>query len=145
MWAHFLKCKIHRATVTDANLHYRGSVTIDRALIAAAGLRPYERVDIYNISNGERFHTYVIEGGPGEICLNGAAAWKVKKGDLVIIASYVWLDEREVATHEPTLVYVDESNRIFSIRKDVVAGEVDDVPGGMRHEDSDVGGTIHVI
>lgn len=135
MWAHFLKCKIHRATVTDANLHYRGSVTIDRTLIQAAGLRPYERVDIYNITNGERFHTYVIEGGPGEICLNGAAAWKVKKGDLVIIAAYAWLDEREVARHEPTLVYVDEKNQIASVRKDVVAGEMDEVRGDMGHEE----------
>jgi len=120
--------------VTDANLHYRGSVTIDRTLIAAAGLRPYERVDIYNITNGERFHTYVIEGGHGEICLNGAAAWKVNKGDLVIIASYCWLDEKEIAKHEPTLVYVDEHNEISSIRKDVVAGETEEIPGGMGHE-----------
>lgn len=115
MWVEYLKCKIHRATVTEANLHYRGSITIDRNLLEASGLRPFEKVEIYNITNGERFATYVIEGPAGVICLNGAAAWKAKKDDLVIIASYCWLDDKEAREHKPRLVYVDEVNRVTNI------------------------------
>lgn len=115
MLTHFLKCKIHRATVTDANLHYKGSITIDRALMEAAGLRVFERVEVYNITNGERFATYVIEGGPGTICLNGAAAWKAKPDDLVIIASYCLLDDKEAQTHVPRQVYVGPKNEITNV------------------------------
>jgi aspartate 1-decarboxylase len=107
-----LKSKIHRATVTDADLNYEGSVSIDPALIDSARLRPFERVEIYNCNNGERFATYVIEGKPGEICLNGAAARLVHRGDLVIIACYAELDEAEAARHQPALVFVDEKNRV---------------------------------
>ena len=108
-----LKCKIHRATVTEANLHYEGSITIDRQLMDAAGLIEYEQVHIYDIDNGNRFSTYAIAGEPGSgvICLNGAAARMVSKGDLVIIACYAAYDEGELADFHPKLVYVDGGNR----------------------------------
>ena len=108
-----LKCKIHRATVTEANLHYEGSITIDRALMDAAGLIEYEQVHIYDIDNGNRFSTYAIAGEPGSgvICLNGAAARMVSKGDLVIIACYASYEEKELAGFKPKLVYVDGRNR----------------------------------
>lgn len=107
-----LKCKIHRATVTDADLNYEGSVSIDSALIEAAGLREFERVEIYNCNNGQRFATYVIFGKPGEICLNGAAARLVHRGDLVIIAAFASMTEAEANIHKPKLVFVDEKNKI---------------------------------
>jgi aspartate 1-decarboxylase len=107
----FLKCKIHRAVVTDANLGYEGSISIDPRLCEEAGLHVFERVEIYNCHNGSRIATYVIHGKPGEICLNGAAARHAQVGDPVIIAGYVELEPGEVASHEPSLVYVDERNR----------------------------------
>ncbi len=108
-----LKSKIHRVTVTDANLDYEGSITIDENLIVAADIVPYEQVDIYNVSNGERFSTYVIKGkkGTGVVCLNGAAARKASKGDIVIIASYVAVDDSAVKKWVPKCVYVDGKNR----------------------------------
>lgn len=105
-----LKSKIHRATVTDANLNYAGSISLDPVLIEAADLVEFERVEIYNCNNGSRFATYVIVGGPGEVCLNGAAARLVQPGDIVIVASYANYDADEVRAHKPKLVYVDESN-----------------------------------
>ena len=116
-----LKCKIHRATVTEAVLHYEGSITIDETLMEAAGLIEYEQVHIYNIDNGNRFSTYVIRGerDSGVICVNGAAARKVSKGDLLIIANYAAYDEKELAEFRPTLVYVDEKNRITSVKRKV--------------------------
>lgn len=107
-----LKAKIHRATVTDANLNYEGSISICPKLIEAAGLRIFETVDIYNINNGARFTTYVIKGNTGEICLNGAAARMVHRGDLVIIANYAQYTEQEADKHEPKVVFVDEKNQI---------------------------------
>ncbi|MCA1933602.1 MAG: aspartate 1-decarboxylase [Calditerrivibrio sp.] len=109
------KAKIHRATVTDADLNYEGSITIDEDLLDASGIIPYEKVDIYNITNGARFSTYVIVGkrGSGEICLNGAAARMVQKGDLVIIVSYGIYDEEEIKNHKPVVVHVDSKNRII--------------------------------
>lgn len=108
-----LKCKIHRATVTDANLNYVGSITIDRDLMDAAGLLDHEQVSIVNINNGARFETYVIEGqrGTGTICLNGAAARLVQAGDLVIILAYGWMSPEEAQTHIPKVVMVDSHNR----------------------------------
>ena len=108
-----LKSKIHRATVTDANLQYRGSVTIDPLLMEAADLLEFERVEIYNVTNGERFATYAIPGmpGKGEIVINGAAAHKAGTGDIVILASYAVYDDAEARDHRPSLVYVDEKNR----------------------------------
>ncbi len=108
-----LKSKIHRATVTDANLHYQGSVTIDPLLLEAADILEHERIEIYNVTNGERFATYAIPGKPGkgEICINGAAAHKATAGDLVILATYAEYEAEELRDHHPTLVFVDEQNR----------------------------------
>lgn len=110
-----LKSKIHRATVTDANLHYQGSVTVDPLLMEAADLLEWERVEIYNVTNGERFATYAIPGRPGagEIVINGAAAHKAGRGDVVILATYASYDEAVVRSHRPSLVFVDEANRIL--------------------------------
>lgn len=109
-----LKSKIHRATVTGADLQYEGSVTVDPLLLEAADLVVHERVEIYNITNGERFATYVIPGTPGkgEVVLNGAAAHKASPGDLVILCSYATYEEVELPVHEPKLVFVDAANRI---------------------------------
>jgi aspartate 1-decarboxylase len=111
-----LKSKIHRATVTEANLNYVGSITIDKDLLEASGIHPYEQVHIVNINNGERLVTYAIEGpsGGGDICLNGAAARLVHKGDLVIIISYRQLEEAQMAGYAPTVVFVDQHNRPVS-------------------------------
>jgi aspartate 1-decarboxylase len=122
----FLRCKIHRATVTEANLDYEGSITIDRNLLDAAGLVPYEKVEIYNVTRGTRFETYAIEGEPGrgDICLNGAAAHMVEVGDLVIIACYCALEPDEIDTHRPALVFVDRENRIKSVKHAEIASTV---------------------
>ena len=122
----FLRCKIHRATVTEANVDYEGSITIDRDLLDAAGLLPYDKVEIYNVTRGTRFETYAIEGEPGarDICVNGAAAHLVEVGDRVIIACYCTLEPREIATHTPTLVFVAEGNRIKSIKRAETSGTV---------------------
>jgi aspartate 1-decarboxylase len=107
-----LKSKIHRATVTDADLNYEGSITIDADLCRAARIHPFEKVDIYNCNNGERFATYVIIGGPGEVCVNGAAARLVQRGDIVIIASYAVIDERAAEGYQPIVLRVDAKNRV---------------------------------
>ena len=106
-----LKCKIHRARVTGAVLDYEGSISICPDLIKAAGLLPWEKVDIYNINTGHRFSTYVIEGKPGDICLNGAAARLVQAGDLVIICAYVSMPTGVAPSYQPTVVLVDDQNR----------------------------------
>lgn len=108
-----LKSKIHRAVVTGADLNYEGSIAIDKKLIKAANLNKFERVEIYNINNGERFATYVIEGKDGEISLNGAAARLVQKNDLIIIACYAQIDEKEINSFKPKIVFVDEKNAIL--------------------------------
>jgi aspartate 1-decarboxylase len=108
-----LKSKIHRATVTDANLNYTGSISLGPEFLKAADLLEFEQVDIYNCNNGERFHTYVILGKPGEVCLNGAAARKVQPGDIVIIASYAEYENSEAIEHKPLLIYVDGMNEIL--------------------------------
>jgi len=109
-----LKSKIHRARVTDGNIAYEGSITIDKKLMEAADILPYEQVHILNINNGARFHTYAIEGkeNGGEICLNGAAARLVAKGDIVIILTYHEMEEEQCRNYHPKLVYVDAENRI---------------------------------
>jgi len=109
-----LKCKLHRACVTHAELDYDGSCAIDRNLMDKAGILPYEQIQIYNITNGERFTTYAIEAEAGSriISINGAAAHKASPGDRVIICAYAGLDEKELATFKPSLVYLDEQNFI---------------------------------
>ncbi|MFN9719209.1 MAG: aspartate 1-decarboxylase [Planctomycetota bacterium] len=108
-----LKSKIHRATVTDASLHYEGSITIDPLLMEATDIVEWEQVDVYDINNGNRLTTYAISGkrGSGVICLNGAAARLVQVGDLVIICSYAEYSEEERTTHQPTIVLVDGQNK----------------------------------
>ena len=114
MLRQILNGKIHRATVTDAHIDYEGSVTIDKSLMEAAGIEPYEKVLIANLANGSRLESYAIEGeaGSGEICLNGGAAKHGKPGDLVIILTFAVLTEEEMKTHQPKLVYVDSKNRV---------------------------------
>ena len=116
MLRHFLLGKIHRATVTRADLDYQGSITLDPLLIQAAGFMENEKIDIYDVTNGARLSTYVIPGefGGGEVGINGAAAQIVRKGDLVIIASYAWMTEEEASIRRPNVVFVDEQNQILS-------------------------------
>jgi aspartate 1-decarboxylase len=111
----FLKAKLHRATVTSADLNYEGSISLDRALCRAAGLLEFEQVDVYDITNGARFTTYVIYGEPGQVQINGAAAHLVQPGDRVIVAAYVQLDAAEVARHCPKVVLLGEKNAIHSV------------------------------
>ena len=115
-----LKAKIHRATVTGADLDYEGSIAVDRQLLKAANIREFERVDIYNCNNGERFSTYIILGEPGQVALNGAAARKVLPGDEVIIASYAQMTDAEANDFEPTVVLVHKDNRIKSIKQKAI-------------------------
>lgn len=113
-----LKSKLHRVTVTHAELHYEGSCAIDQDLLDAADIREYQQIDIYNVNNGERFTTYAIsaERGSGIISVNGAAARKAAPGDLLIIATYAMYEEAELAKFEPDLVYVDSRNRMMNQR-----------------------------
>lgn len=108
-----LKSKIHRATVTEAQLHYEGSVTVDDDLLEAANIVEFEQVHIYNVTNGNRLITYAIRGqaGSGTICINGAGAHLVSPGDLIIICTYAEFDESEIETHRPKVVHVDAKNR----------------------------------
>lgn len=112
-----LKSKIHRAHVTETNIHYEGSITIDKTLMDEADILPYEQVQIVNINNGARFETYVIEGHPnsGEICLNGAAARLAVPGDIVIILSYSTIEEDNTHNFTPRVVHVDEKNKLANI------------------------------
>jgi aspartate 1-decarboxylase len=114
MYRIMLRSKIHRATVTDADLNYEGSITVDRSLMDAAGILPYEQVMISNLNNGERFETYVIPGrkGAGQICLNGPTARKGQKGDRIVIFCYELYPEEELNKFKPTIIVVDEKNRI---------------------------------
>ncbi len=116
------KSKIHRASITDANLEYEGSLTIDQDLMDAADILPYEKVDVVNINTGDRFTTYAIIGkrGSGEICLNGGAARLGQKGDLVIIITYAHLSEQEIQTFESKAVLVDKDNKIKSIHTEPI-------------------------
>ena len=117
-----LKCKIHRATVTEANLDYIGSLTVDENLMDESGLIEYEKIQVLNITNGNRIETYVIKGkrGMGEICANGAAAHKIHKGDLIIIASYCQLNSIESTRHTPKIVHVNPKNQIIDIKDAVI-------------------------
>lgn len=126
MLLNMFKGKIHRATVTEANLNYVGSITIDSTLLEASGILPGERVQIVNNNNGARLETYVIKGeaNSGVICLNGAAARLVQPGDNVIIIAYAWLDQEEAKTFEPKVVFVDENNRIAETSNEEKHGEI---------------------
>ena len=126
MMRKMLRAKIHRATVTQADVDYEGSITIDRRLMDATDLLPNEAVCVWNVANGNRFETYAVEGpaDSGVICVNGAAAHLVSPGDLVIIAAYTWLEESAARVHEPRVVFVDEDNRIREKRAEV--------PGPLR-------------
>jgi aspartate 1-decarboxylase len=110
-----LKSKIYRATVTDSDLHYEGSLTLDETLMKAADIFPFEHVHVYNITNGHRFETYVIRGekDSGIICVNGAAAHLARKGDLVIIASYGLMEGRKLKSYKPKLVFVGGNNKVI--------------------------------
>ncbi len=121
-----LRGKIHRATITDADLHYIGSITIDRELMDAAGLLAYEKVMVVDIDNGSRLETYVITGQPGSgtIAMNGAAARLIHKGDTVIIFSFAVVDEEEARSLKPRVVYVDEFNRISNIEDHVAVDDL---------------------
>ena len=120
-----LYCKIHRATVTDANLNYVGSITIDEELMSAANLMVGQKVDIVNINNGERFQTYVIKGKAGskDMCLNGAAARKVEIGDKIIVIAYASYSPAELENYKPTVVLVDDKNNIELITNELVGSD----------------------
>ncbi|WP_425449351.1 aspartate 1-decarboxylase [Dethiothermospora halolimnae] len=126
MLLNMYKSKIHRATVTQANLNYVGSITIDKTLLDASGILPGEKVQIVNNNNGARLETYVIEGkaDSGVICLNGAAARLVQRGDNVIIIAYTWVDEKEAREMKPKVVFVDGKNRIVEESDVEVHGEI---------------------
>jgi aspartate 1-decarboxylase len=106
-----MKSKVHRATITGANLQYVGSITLDRELMELADIREFEQVSVLDIDNGARFETYAMEGGPGDVILNGAAARLVQPGDRVIVITYGVYDEAELAEYAPRIVHVDEANR----------------------------------
>ena len=113
-----LRSKIHRIAVTERNLHYEGSVTLDASLLAAAGALPYERVDVYDVTNGSRFSTYFIEGeaDSGVCCINGAAAHLVKEGDLLILCTYGEFTDAEALIHSPRVVLISEGNKVKTIK-----------------------------
>ncbi len=117
MFRMMMNSKLHRATVTEADLNYVGSITIDADLLDAAGMLPNEKVHVVNNNNGSRFETYIIAGerGSGVICVNGAAARLVQRGDIVIILSYVYMTDEEARTHEPTVLIMDEKNGVKEI------------------------------
>ena len=121
MLLEMMKSKIHRATVTDADLTYEGSISLGPELIKAAEFYINEKVDILNCNNGNRFSTYVIEGKPGEVTLNGAAARLVHRGDIVIIVSYAHIEREKARAHKPVVVFVDEKNQIRELREEKAA------------------------
>ena len=114
-----LRAKLHRATVTEADLHYEGSCGIDSDLLEQADMREFEKIDLYNINNGERFSTYIIKGkrGSGEISLNGAAARLAQLGDLLIICTYAPMTEEEIAGYQQKIVFADEKNHLAGVKK----------------------------
>lgn len=136
MYIHVMKSKIHSAVVTDAQLNYVGSITIDEELMDAAGLYPNEKVLVVNNNNGERLETYVIVGkrGSGVICLNGAAARKVQKGDVVIIISFAMIKKSELSTHEPSVVFPKNENKDFRTFYDVLKDRISEI----YHEEGEI-------
>jgi len=126
VYRQMLRAKVHRPTVTRTEVDYEGSLTLDSDLMRAAGMVPYERIDVYDCDNGQRFSTYLIEGeaGSGECCVNGAAAHLATTGHRIIIAAYCSIPEEQIASHRPTIVLVDGKNRIKSTSHRIVAGTV---------------------
>lgn len=121
MFRAMLKSKIHRATVTEANIEYEGSITVDKRLLEAADILPYERVQVVDLSNGVRLETYAIEGATysGAICVNGGAARLVHKGDRIIIISYAQVDDREASQMRPKIVHVDKENKVTRVADEI--------------------------
>ncbi len=119
-----LKSKIHRARITEANVHYEGSLTLDAHLLQAANIIPYEEVHVWNVTRGTRFRTYAMLGdsGSGVVCANGAAALLVEPGDLIIIATFTMLEDAELEDFKPRIVFVDANNRITSTKSEELAG-----------------------
>jgi aspartate 1-decarboxylase len=124
MRRYMLKSKIHRATVTEANVHYEGSLTLDAYLLQAADIVPYEEVHVWNVTRGTRFRTYAMLGeiGAGVVCANGAAALLVEPGDLIIIATFTMLEDADLDEFKPKIVFVDAQNRITSTKAEELAG-----------------------
>ena len=125
MFRTILKGKIHRATVTEANVDYRGSITIDSKLLDAVDILPYEKVQVVNVTNGARLETYALAGAPGSgtVCVNGAAAHHANEGDIVIILAYAMLNSEEAQEFTPKVVLVDDKNRIIKVEKELVPAE----------------------
>ena len=124
MTREMLRAKVHRITVTECNVEYEGSLTLDATLMQACDMVPYERIDVYDVDNGNRFSTYLIEGAPGSgaCCVNGAAARLVEVGHKLIVASYCAVDESEVRGHEPKVALVDARNRLTLVKRHETAG-----------------------
>lgn len=116
MYRKLLKAKIHQAVITDKNLYYEGSLTLDREIMEKAGLLPFEAVWIYNLNNGARFETYLLEGEKGEVILNGAAARLGETGDRIIIVAYAWIEDRELPYFKTRLLYLNEKNEVTQIK-----------------------------
>lgn len=116
-----LKSKVHRATVTQADLHYEGSLTLDDNLLQAAGILPFEEIHVWNVTRGTRFRTYAMRAPAGSkvVCINGAAAHLANVGDLIIVATYSWMSQTEALNHIPTVVFVDPENRIVTKRQEI--------------------------
>lgn len=117
MFIKLLKSKIHLATITGKNLFYEGSLTVDKEIMKKVNLKPFEAVWIYNVTNGNRFETYLIEGNKGEIILNGAAARLGEVGDKIIVTTYAWVDEKELEKFKTIIVYLDEKNQIKNLKE----------------------------
>ncbi|RLG13107.1 aspartate 1-decarboxylase [Candidatus Pacearchaeota archaeon] len=117
MFIKLLKSKIHLATITGKNLFYEGSLTVDKEIMKKANLKPFEAVWIYNVTNGNRFETYLIEGNKSEIILNGAAARLGEVGDKIIVTAYAWIDEKELEKFKTIIVYLDEKNQIKNLKE----------------------------
>lgn len=140
-----MKSKIHRAVVTDANLHYVGSITIDADLLEAADILEHEQVTIVDIDNGARFETYAIVGGPGDMCLNGAAARLVQPGDRIIVISYADYDDAELEGYAPRVVHVDTANRpVDEVTAAELAAGTSPAPGPRRYVEVPTGASASV-
>lgn len=137
-----MKSKIHRARVTDANLHYVGSITLDAALMELADIREWEQVAVVDIDNGARLETYAIPGGPGDVCLNGAAARLVQPGDRIIVITYGDFEDAELEDYDPKVVHVDADNKPIDERLASVLARQAELPGPYRYVDVPASGDV---